>query len=392
MATKEITSVGNVTSMGYNPQIFTNYNGTLKQSHIDDVLRHSYFDELLKMLPNKSGSNINMAGTKAGALPLMDWTKNLAQLSDYKLLPEHNDGTRYGYEYKNLPKGTYSYSVTCTSTRSRYLCVFDENGVQDYSTQVAMNQAINYSGTFEVPENGIIRLWDSAGVNTDTTSQIMIAQGINTNYVPYNGYEITACGKNLVKNDVINYRYQISDLTFTPNADGSVTINGTAPTSGGYPRIDYYNSKEATFVRDPNKDYVIKATGNTDCYLMAFLFNSDYSAYKEYSAIASDTIIPKDTYAEYTNVQVSVAVKSNGASFNNVVIYPQVEVGTVSTQYEQYKSTVVHVTNDTVAPVYGLETFDGQTNVIAPSDVTVGVSVDYALQEVKDAIVALGTT
>lgn len=377
---KKITELDTVDSMESTDKVFVNVGDDIVQITKENLMR-----ELFGIVKAK-GSAINLKNTDGGN-PIMvtNWTKNLLEITAES---QTVNGITFTVDKTN---GTITANGTATKTVMLKVCDTNHFSKNTYRLSgcatngsdltymlysVCAEGEIYDKGNGAIIQNNLTHIAIYIFIREGYTADNLVFKPMMTlgtevkPFVP-NEYDIIACGKNLVKNDVINYRFLTSDLTITPNADGSVTINGTAPTSGGYPRIKYYNTKEATFVRKLNKDYVIKATGNTDCYLMAFLFNSDYSVYKELSAATNDVLIPKDTYAEYTNVQVAVAVNNNGASFDNYVVYPQVEVGTISTPYEPYKGTVVHVTNDTVAPVYGLETFDGQTNVIAPSDVTV---------------------
>ncbi len=182
-------------------------------------------------------------------------------------------------------------------------------------------------------------------------------------FVPYDGYEIKSCGKNLLDpNAVGTYDSPHSEngVTFTKNNDGSWTINGTATAnvgvSIGYPGGDH------TLIE-------LEADAKAFLYGPSGLSGVSYGFYSnEGKQVLNDGIIPKGT--KVRNLWISADI---GNTLNNIKVFGVIsyDLNLADTMYVPYKESTVQITPSTEFPLLGLKSFDGETNIISPGNVEV---------------------
>ena len=148
----------------------------------------------------------------------------------------------------------------------------------------------------------------------------------------WTGAKLTRCGKNLLPNN--NSTQTISGITFTVNADGSVTANGTATDTAILTLVSSTSNpgfrnallgKQITLSGCPSggssKTYDLRIYRYADAnsYLM------DYGSGKT---------------ATFTNAElpfnIAILIRS-GVKVNNLVFRPQIELGSTATTYEPYQ-------------------------------------------------------
>lgn len=221
-------------------------------------------------------------------------------------------------------------------------------------------------------------------------------------FVPYSGYDIKTCGKNIAGNP--------SNLNSPTVKDGVVTFPAkSAATNDAYLRLytDVDLSAFDTFrvvvesinctINDGNKSYVlIKTAGKKEfSTLSATSFESSANKYVSNvfncsdfgNKIAEITVIVKKGYA-YPGGSYKISV------FNG-------EVKEFSS-WVKYVESSVHIDSSTEFPLLGLKSFNGETNIISPGNVEVSHALTdtgkYVMQNMKDisdikaAIVASGST
>lgn len=191
-------------------------------------------------------------------------------------------------------------------------------------------------------------------------------------FVPYDGYEIKSCGKNLLKPTLETITE--NGVTCTNNGDGTYTLNGTA-TKNTFFNINY-------------KIPIIKGvTYNVVCFK-----EGDYKKGKIISCVRhnkseDEYIFGDGTFtADSDGCWLWLEVFS-GHTVNNVTIYPMITrdlTATVS-DYEPYTESKVQITPSTEFPLLGLKSFDGETNIISPGNVEVG----YAKNDSGKAILGM---
>lgn len=150
---------------------------------------------------------------------------------------------------------------------------------------------------------------------------------------------IAVANRNLFRLDRINTT-SVSGLTFTKNADGSITVNGTS--TGAYVGVSAAIDKNAFVV---GQTYTInsgKTSGNT--YVQLTLNYADGTTDYLVSSNAPNTFT---LTKEVTSASASVQVTASGTTVNNETIKPQIEVGSEASEF--------------VANTYSTFVYNGQT-------------------------------
>ena len=119
-------------------------------------------------------------------------------------------------------------------------------------------------------------------------------------------------------------------VTCTNNGDGTYTFNGTAESNTDFYIYGSYDNINRIFL-DSKKTYIVKKSGNSK--IQFHVGKAD-----DYSVIATleDTKIEKVTGISYFICRIL-----SGAILNNLTIYPQVEEGSASTDFQPYHEHVV---------------------------------------------------
>jgi hypothetical protein len=137
--------------------------------------------------------------------------------------------------------------------------------------------------------------------------------------------QVTRSGKNLLKSS--NNTQTINGVTFTVNTDGSITANGTSGASKTVYQVNRNTPLNA------NTKYTLSgcSNGSTSTYLIQVALNKNGT--KRY---LSNSVNPVTfTASEQEIAEVYIIIYEN-ATVNNVTFYPQIEEGSVATDYEQY--------------------------------------------------------
>ena len=139
--------------------------------------------------------------------------------------------------------------------------------------------------------------------------------------------KVTRCGKNLLPIPAVGTT-TINQVGFTVNADGSITVNGTA-------------SADADFFISPNK---IPTFGKT-IFISGCPSGGSLSTYSLHLAVYNGSIVTfvNDDFGSgylYVNANprqiiASIRIKS-GFTANNLVFYPQIEFSSTATSFESY--------------------------------------------------------
>ena len=142
------------------------------------------------------------------------------------------------------------------------------------------------------------------------------------------------CGKNLLKFPYDMDSQTINGVTFTVNADGTVTANGTSTDQA----VFYFAHAMRSPLPLPKGTFILSgcpAGGSHSTYRLASRAN-DYGleAYDIGSGAANTT---KEA-GNWTSV--SIQIMKAGVTLDNVVFKPQIEAGSVATEYEPYKGEI----------------------------------------------------
>ena len=177
---------------------------------------------------------------------------------------------------------------------------------------------------------------------------------------------VTRTGKNLIPTP-----YQSADggevtvngMTFTPNNDGSITLNGTAAANAVY-----YIRSSGTALNLKKGTYTVKGIpGGSSSTVSIRIYASETIGY----ARSNDFTFTLD---EDTRIGVSLYAYS-GYTANNLTIKPLLEVGSISSEWEPYQGQTVTIDLD--GTCYG-GTLDVTTGVLTVDRAIIELSENWA--------------
>ena len=228
-------------------------------------------------------------------------------------------------------------------------------------------------GSYPYIEFGIVI--GKGGTCNNAVFKPMITTDLNATYddfVPYSGYDIKTCGKNLLNPDLQTVTK--NGITCTNNGDGTYTFNGTSTADGVFfdfnKNIAINKGTKYKVVCFKDEDYVpdkIRSSVRRVDTANAYVFNN--------GSFVSDT--------ENCWMFVSIA---KGVTVSNLVAKPMITTNLSATydDFVQYQDGgTVHIDSTTEFPLLGLKSFNGITNIISPGN----VEVTYAKSDSGKAII-----
>lgn len=149
---------------------------------------------------------------------------------------------------------------------------------------------------------------------------------------------VTVSGKNLISYPYSMATKTANGITFTDNGDGTVTANGTATAAAVFV-CKYYNAK--TPIVPDKKIYFLSGCpegGRTSASVWNYRINA--MTYKEDSYVGGYSDFGDGKTVDLRNVdfdtlQIQILI-NNGASVDNLVFKPQLELGEAATDFEPY--------------------------------------------------------
>lgn len=160
--------------------------------------------------------------------------------------------------------------------------------------------------------------------------------------------EVTSCGKNLLENKAGSAT--INGITFAVNNDKSITINGTATASG-------LHTINSNFSTKAGEKYTISTSANKTTSIPNATVSVISSA--TIAAVWFSNAKPAVFDGRLEPLHIGIWW-DNGAVFENVIIYPQIEVGDTATTYEPYSTVSAEIT--TALPLRGIPVLTGDGN------------------------------
>ena len=137
-------------------------------------------------------------------------------------------------------------------------------------------------------------------------------------------------GKNLLQ--IKNTTRKINEVTFTPQADGSILVNGTA--TGG--NATYPLTRDSASPAYSDGIAVIGGQSYTISKTPSDLSNILFQVYYDDGSTKYST----GTFTPLVDCKIGAYIRvNNGATINNVKIYCQIERGSTATPYEPYTET-----------------------------------------------------
>ena len=348
---------------------------------------------------------ISFTDAEDGNMLVTDCTKNL-------LNPTFETTTHNGITCTNNGDGTYTLNGTASGNTyfnintnislevgKEYKIVGCKDNKSSYYSLVVRHESVNdiiaatdANTDFIADENNIIMVYVYVN-NGIALDNVIIKPMLTTdlsatydNFVPYSGYDIKTCGKNIVGNP--------SNRNSPTVKDGVVTFPAkSAATEDTYLRL-YTNVDISAFdtfrvvvesinctINDSHRSYVIIKTAgkkefstwyptsfesSTNKYISNVFNCSDFG-----NKIEEITVVVKKGYA-YPGGSYKVSVfNGKDKEFSNWV---------------KYVESSVHIDSTTEFPLLGLKSFDGETNIISPGNVEVTYAKSDSGKGVLDSL------
>lgn len=231
---------------------------------------------------------------------------------DYKITP---DTPNYSVSLDILQRSGINTAKMLMSTK--------------YAEVVIVGSTINpairrLSNDFNVKIGSINTILEEGGNITAAGNPVQI-DGLQGG-VPFS--EIVVSGKNLMHYPYRNTTKTINGITFTDNGDGTITANGTA-------------TANATFLIDKNigfeneGNYFLSGCpsgGGLNSFYINWYQNHTGVTLKNYNDYGSGIIIPyQHIFSENNSLSIAIIA---GATVENLVFRPQLELGDTATEYE----------------------------------------------------------
>lgn len=348
---------------------------------VTNATRNLFDARILNTTPTSVNSNTKYSVSE-GSITVSAVSKNTSFVQVYWRAPIEKFGLSVG------DKVFFSIEIDTSGANingEQRVYLYQTSNENDGSKKVILSPG-KEQGKLDVIDDTDIVLLFRLNQNTDynevgqffTVKNIQIEKSSAvTNYVPYDGYEIKSCGKNLLDpNAAGTYEspHTENGVTFTKNNDGSWTINGTATAnvgvSIGYPGGDH------TLIE-------LEADAKAFLYGPSGLSGVSYGFYSnEGKQVLNDGIIPKGT--KVRNLWISADI---GSTLNNVKVFGVIsyDLNLTNTMYVPYKESTVQITPSAEFPLLGLKSFDSETNIISPGN----VEVAYAKNDSGKAILGM---
>ena len=140
---------------------------------------------------------------------------------------------------------------------------------------------------------------------------------------------IKRTGKNLCKSSPSS---SMSGITFTLNANGSLSIAGTASSNAAHNFMGFYGNTNPVISATGGKTFTL-STGKNDVYFSVTYYNGSVFGYSTIGSVEGGTLtftVPEGYWI--TRIMCYV----QGGSTVDFVLYPQLELGSITTPYEAY--------------------------------------------------------
>ena len=321
-------------------------------------------------------SGTSFTDAEDGNMLVTDWTKNL-------LNPTLETTTQNGVTCTNNGDGTYTLNGTASSDTyfilkditkfedGKYKIVGFKNATDNdfvYANAIRrLNGVTEYTKLHETyfptaylsnDVYKLIQIGIAVISGTTLTNEIvkpMLTTDLSATYddfVPYGGYDIKTCGKNLMSvNDATN------GATLDTQTRFNIRIRGLDKGNIASDRIYLLENgvmkghQSFTFEVTIDEPYgiAIKHNGSTND------IDIEYINY----------MVRKGTYTISFDVASNNPSVESGLLLHNI----QLEHGDTETDYEPYQGESITVTNDTESPAFGLKSHKSITNIISPANV-----------------------
>lgn len=146
-------------------------------------------------------------------------------------------------------------------------------------------------------------------------------------------------GKNMLSYPYSHTTRHTQGIDFTDNGDGSITLNGT--TTSAWTTFSFHDEADIDKVKLIDGETYFASLGGDVPSDIAFIFLYSNADGED---IYHNTEKPLKWSSKYTLKNLYLQIAEAGKTFNDVIVYPQIEIGTVETDFAPYygeKKTVV---------------------------------------------------
>lgn len=251
-----------------------------------------------------------------------------------------------------------------TGTAGR-ICIAFTNGTK-WATE-------RYDGAvFDTP-SGQTEVYCDVKIESGTTlSNVTIKPMLTTDltatyddFVPYSGYDVKTCGKNLLN---VNFETTTRHgVTFTNAGNGKVILNGTPDSTIGNDTLTVGRvSNPRAYI---GKKLVAINCGRSDIYSFYKFTDSSGKQIKEMNPSNKyDSFVVTEAVAHII-CGIYGASGSIGVALSNVTFNIGIAIESFD-DFEPYtEGPTIHIDSSTQFPLMGLETMEGETNIISPTHI-----------------------
>lgn len=230
-----------------------------------------------------------------------------------------------------LPEGEYYTEAARINTRDKKIESCDTSnlkvGLADYATNadyaINSNTVNNHTVDSDVPANAVFT--DTTNSDVTIVGNPVTLDGLQGG-VPFS--EMVVSGKNLLKYPFNETTKTVNGITFTDNGDGTITANGTATANA-----TFFLARNFGFEKEGN--YFLSGCpsgGGHNLFYINWHQNHTGVTIKNYNDYGSGVKIPyQHIFSENNTLAIAIIA---GATVENLVFRPQLELGDTATAYE----------------------------------------------------------
>ena len=349
-----------------------------------------------KNLLPPADSGIYYKGTVGGGKPLIYNSSfaisnfndiNVSSYNGVYAVIKLTEGETYTLTVNNLVNNCATKRIWLVAGfRSSESTVFGTSEMDNATVSTDYNLS---SLTFTVPSGYpycIVGFYNYPTVSGDTVSfdAMQLEEGTTaTSYTPYisdlTAVKVTRCGKNLIPYPYTDTTKTFNGITFTVNADGSITVSGTATAD-----IMFFLCSVANYTIYKGT-YTLSGcpSGGSNTTYCQVLGSSDFMD------IGNGVT---RTYSQDIKQNIFIKIFS-GYTTDNLIFKPQLELGSTATSYEPYQGqTYTPAADGTVSNVkslYPITTLMTDTEG-AIIEAEYNRDINKAFAELQQAILSMG--
>lgn len=227
---------------------------------------------------------------------------------------------------KLTPVNGFVFSVHQYSSEDRLLAGSDSITYASKGRTITTNAQMAYvKFVVAIPSGASVSETYHIMLNVGEELEPWCAPGLNS----IDEVSIVTAGKNLMIRRSDLAQVASNGITFTPNEDGSITVNGTA-TDIAYYNIDFKAGIDTAINIIPQGETYALSGNSTHCAVVCDYYTSEGSR-KDFLVTngTSSGVLPSEAKKLRSYLQVNT-----GSVVNNEVVYPQLELGSTATAYE----------------------------------------------------------